>query len=320
MQVVLSKRVASALLAFPLVAVAADPISTVTLLEGEAAIVRGATRYALAEGVRIQPGDIIEVDDRGLAQIEFADGAALAMGARTRLLTVSALSGKPARAEYYVIRGALKLTGVKQDAHFRFATPVFTVLPGEGDVVLVVGGGDGSVFVESGETRVTVGPSTVRLRGGDFYTRRDGRKGAVAPRPSKAFVAALPRLFLDPLPSRMARYENRLVEPRRVEEVSYAAVEAWLKAPPAIRRPLVARFEPRASDPAFRAALVKNLKYHPEWDPILNPPVKEQPKLPEAGNASLAREPASVPAREPDVGNPGVARSNSAPVKPVAIP
>ncbi len=319
MQVVLPKRVASALLAFPLVAVAADPLSTVTLLEGEAAIVRGATRYALAEGVRIQPGDIIEVADKGLAQIEFADGAALAMGARTRLLTVSALSGKPAHAEYYVIQGALKLTGVKQDARFRFSAPVFTVRPAEGDVVLVVGGSEGSVFVESGETRVTVGPSTVLLRGGDFYTRKDGRTGAVAPRPSKAFVAVLPRLFLDPLPSRIARYENRLVEPRRVEEVSYATVEAWLKAPPTIRLPLVSRFEPRASDPAFRAALVKNLKYHPEWDPILNPPVKEQPTEPQAGNASLAREPAWVPAKEPEMGNPGVARS-TAPVKPVSMP
>lgn len=317
MQIVISKRLASALLAFPLVAVAADPVSIVTLLEGEAAIVRGATRYALAEGVRIQPGDIIEVADKGLTQIEFADGAALAMGARTRLLTLSTLSGKPAHAEYYVMQGALKLTGVKDDARFRFTTPVFTIRPAEGDVVMLVARGEGSVFVESGETRVTVGPSTVRLRGGDFYVRKDGLTGAVAARPSKAFIASLPKLFFDPLPQRMARHENRLVEPRRVEEVSYATVEAWLKAPPAVRLPLVTRFEPRASDPAFRAGLVKNLKYHPEWDPILNPAVKEQPTGPEAGNASLARDPMAL-TRDPERGNPGVARSDPAPVKPVA--
>jgi hypothetical protein len=241
------------------------------------------------------------------------------MGARTRLLTVSSLRGKPAHAEYYVIQGALKLTGVKQDAHFRIATPVFTARPAEGDVVMRVGGGEGSVFVENGETRVTVGPSTVLLRGGDFYSRKDGRTGAVAPRPSRAFIASLPKLFFDPLPRRMARYENRLVEPRRVGEVSYAAVEAWLKAPPAIRLPLVTRFEPRASDPAFRAGLVKNLKYHPEWDPILNPAGEEQPKGPETGRVGLARDPAT-PAKEPEMGNPGVARSDPAPVKPIAIP
>lgn len=317
MQVVLPKRVALALLAFPLVAVAAEPPSTITLLEGEAAIVRGATRYALAEGVRILPGDIIEVADKGLAQIEFPDGAALALGARARLLTVSTLSGKPAHAEYYVLRGALKLTGVKQDARFRFGSPAVTVRPVEGDVVLVVGGGESSAFVETGETQVTVGSSTVRLRSGDFYTRRDGRTGAVAPRPSKAFVASLPKLFFDPLPHRLERYESRLVEPRRVEEVSYADVEAWLKASPAIRLPLVTRFEQRASDPAFRAGLVKNLKYHPEWEPILNP-VQELTR-PGAGNTGLARDPAA-PTREPEKGNAGVAQGNPAPVKPAVTP
>ena len=282
-------------------------------------MVRGATRYALTEGVRTQPGDIIEVADKGLAQIEFADGAALAMGARTRLLVVSTLSGKPAHAEYYVLRGALKLTGVKQDARFRFANPVITVRPVEGDVVLVVGGGDGSVFVESGETQVTVGPSTVRLRAGDFYTRRDGRTGAVASRPSKAFIASLPKLFFDPLPHRMAGYETRLVEPRQVGEVSYADVEAWLKAPSAIRLPLVTRFERRAADPAFRASLVKNLKYHPEWDPILNP--VQELTGPSAGNLDLARDPAAV-AKEPEKGSPGVARGNPNPAlaKPVVTP
>ena len=54
-------------------------------------------------------------------------------------------------------------------------------------------------------------------------------------------------------------------------------MEAWLKAPPAIRKPMVARFEPRASDAAFRAGLVANLKFHPEWGPVLNPVAQEIP-------------------------------------------
>jgi hypothetical protein len=84
-------------------------------------------------------------------------------------------------------------------------------------------------------------------------------------------MAAMPKAFFDPLPSRMARYKERETQPKRVDEVSYADVEAWLKAPPAIRRPLVARFEPRASDATFRAGLEANLRFHPEWDPILYP-------------------------------------------------
>jgi hypothetical protein len=283
MQVVLLRQVAFAFLVFamlcaaPLVRAAPGPAGTLTLLEGNAALVRGAARYALAEGVRLQPGDIIEVAADSLAQIEYGDGGALALGAGTRLLTLSASAGKKAHREYYVMQGALKLTGVKQGARFRFGTPIFNVQPVEGAMVLVVSGSDASLFAESGETRLAAGSPTLRLRGGDFYTRRSGQKGWVAALPSKAFVEALPKLFLDPLPARAALYDAHAVDPRRLEEVSYAGVEAWLKAPPAIRKPLVARFEPRASDAAFRAGLIANLKYHPEWDQILNPSAKEVP-------------------------------------------
>ena len=283
MQVMLVRQFAFAFLVFAMLCAAAlvraapGPAGMLTLLEGNAALVRGAARYALAEGVRLQPGDIIEVAADSLAQIEYGDGGALALGAGTRLLTVSASAGNKAHREYYVMQGALKLTRVKQGARFRFATPIFNVQPVEGCMVLVVSASEASLFAETGETRLAAGSPTLRLRSGDFYTRRSGQKGWAAALPSKAFVEALPKLFLDPLPARAALYDAHAVDPRRLEEVSYAGVEAWLKAPPAIRKPLVARFEPRASDAAFRAGLVANLKYHPEWDQILNPSAKEVP-------------------------------------------
>lgn len=271
MQAMLLPRVTLALVVFPLLCAATEPVATVTLLEGDTVLVRGAARYALAEGVRLNTGDIIEVAGNSLAQVEYLDGAVLALGPGTRLLMVSESRGKAAHSEYYLLQGALKLTDVKANAHFRFSTPVFTVQPIEGAVVLLVAGSKGSVFAESGETRVAVGSETLRLKTSDFCARRNGRKASVALLPSQAFIAALPRHFLDPLPSRMALYKERDVEPRRLEGVSYAGVEAWLKAPPAIRRPLVARFEPLASDAAFRASLEANLKYHPEWSPVLYP-------------------------------------------------
>jgi hypothetical protein len=282
--VLLLQRVVWLLLACPLVCVAADSVATVTLLEGDAVLVRGAARYALAEGVALHSGDIIEVADNSLAQVEYFDGAALALGAGTRLLTVSASRGKAAHAEYYVIQGVLKLTGVKPGARLRFATPLFTVHPVEGAVVLLVSGGEGAVFAESGETRVAAGSAPLRLKSGDFCARRNGQRATVDLLPSKAFVAALPANFLDPLPSRMALYKDRAVEPLRLQEVSYAGVEAWLKAPPAIRRPLVARFEPLASDATFRASLIANLKFHPEWGPVLYPVPKDAAPEPAAAN------------------------------------
>jgi len=266
-------------------------------------LVRGVTRYALAEGVRLQPGDIVEVGDKGLAQIEFPDGAALALGARTRMLAVSMQRGKASSGHYYVTQGALKVAGVQRDARLRFVTPVFTLQPAEGIFVALVSDGEGSVFVESGETRLDGGSSAkgaatalVRLKGGEFFTLRPGQKGAVAPRPSPAFIGALPKAFLDTLPSRMARYKDRQVQPRQLELATYAEVETWLKGPPDIRRPLVKRFEQRASDPAFRAALIANLRFHPEWDPVLYPEKYEKPEADAAGGARSDPPPAT-PAR-----------------------
>lgn len=269
-----------------MVAVAADPAATLTLLEGPAGLVRGVTRFALAEGVRMQSGDIIEVGDKGLAQIEFPDGAAIALGARTRMLAVSMPRGQSAAGDYYVMEGALKVAGVTKAARLRILTPPFTLQPVEGVSVMIVRSGEGSVFIESGGARLAAAPATLNLKSGEFFSRKGAEKGAVAPRPSKAFIAAMPKAFYDPLPSRMARYKEREVQPRRVDDVSYADVEAWLKAPPAIRRPLVARFEPRASDPGFRSRLEANLRFHPEWDPILHPE-KFPPKETEAEAAGV---------------------------------
>jgi hypothetical protein len=271
MRVALPLRWVFALLACPVAAAAADLPATLTLLEGPVGLVRGVTRYALAEGVRMQAGDIIEVGDKGLAEFEFPDGAAIAMGPGTRMLAISMPRGKSAAGDFHVMAGVLKVSGVSKDARLRISTPAFTLWPVEGASVMVVRGGEGSVFVEGGAARLAAPPATHSLKSGEFFSRKDGQKGAVSQRPSKPFMDAMPKAFFDPLPSRMARYQDREGQPRRIEEVSYADVEVWLKAPPGIRRPLVGRFESRAGDPKFRAALEANLRFHPEWDPILYP-------------------------------------------------
>jgi hypothetical protein len=83
-----------AFLACSLAAPAAERVATVTLLEGPASLVRGVTRYALAEGVRFRPGDIIEVSDKGLAEVEFPEGAAFALAPGTRMLAIAGSRGK----------------------------------------------------------------------------------------------------------------------------------------------------------------------------------------------------------------------------------
>lgn len=159
------------------------------------------------------------------------------------------------------------------------------------------------MFVETGEARIAEGfvkavpSSPIRLRSGEFYTRRAEQRGSIQPRPSSAFVGAMPRPYMDNLPARAARWKDREIQPRPLGELAYGDVEMWLKAPPEIRKVLMRPFIPRANqDVAFRSALIANLKFHPEWDPILFPE-KYKPKPPPEPPPPPPPEPAAVEAQ-----------------------
>ena len=270
------------------VALAAEPPAVVTLLEGQAVLLRGTVRYALAEGVRLQSGDIVELGDKGAALIEFADGSELNLGPRARFY-LAVLSPRAAKgggiSDFYLMQGWSKLASGKSAAPLRLTTPVFGIGTADATAVIQIADGDGAMFVETGEVRVAEGfvkaspASPVRLRGGEFFSRRAEGRGTIAARPAPAFIAAMPKAYMDNLPSRLGKYKDREVNPRATGELTYADVEMWLKAPPEIRRPLMQRFIPKANDLAFRQALVANLRSHPEWDPILFPE-KYKPKEP----------------------------------------
>ena len=98
------------------------------------------------------------------------------------------------------------------------------------------------------------------------------------------------------LPERRAAFKDRDVAPRRLADVEYADVEAWLKGPPELRRPLIQRLRPRAHDPEFRKALIANMRFHPEWDRILFPEKYEpKPKPPPPPTPAADAPPAPVP-------------------------
>jgi hypothetical protein len=277
-------------LATPPGSIAAEPPAAVTLLEGQAALLRGTTRYALLEGVRLQGGDIVELGDKALAQIEFADGLMLSLGPGARFYAATLLPRAAATktggfSEFYLMRGWAKFTNGKSAAPFRLTTPVFGIGTGDAIGVTQIGDAEGALFVESGEARVAEGfvkagpASPIRLRGGEFFTRKGEQRGTVLPRPPGAFVAAMPKGYMDNLPARAAKWKDRETQPRLVGELAYGDVEMWLKAPPEIRKAVMRPFVPKAHDVAFRAALVANLRLHPEWDPILFPE-KYKPKPP----------------------------------------
>jgi len=274
------------MLACPLAAAATDPLPpTLTLLEGAATMVRGVTRYALAEGVRLQSGDVLEVGEKSIAEMEFADGTALTLGPQTRVLAAALPRGGAARGDFYFPEGVAKLGRVKPEARLRIVTPFGTVQPAQGAAVLLVGDGGLQVFAEGGPVAISGTPrrgaqaETLRLRTGEFFSGKSVHRAALRARPTPEFIAALPRLFLDPLPSRLARVKDRPAQPRQMDVVTYAMVETWLKAPYAFRRSMPARFRALAEQPAFRDALLANLRFHPEWDRILFPE-KYEPKEP----------------------------------------
>jgi len=96
-------------------------------------------------------------------------------------------------------------------------------------------------------------------------------KAVLARGASPAFVQAMPRAFMDSLPSRLAAFTTD-VAPRRLGDMSYADAQPWIDAEAPLRRVFAERWRRLAADPQFRSGLVAGLKSHPEWHPILYPP------------------------------------------------
>jgi hypothetical protein len=139
--------------------------------------------------------------------------------------------------------------------------------------------------MESGEARIAElsgsgkAGDAVRLKATQFFSYKQGQRGTVTPRPTQAFLAGLPRSFMDTLPSRMAKFKERSVVPKRSGDFTYAEVQDWVNSVPAVRRAMVSHWQSKLGDPAFRDAIAAGLKDHPEWDRLINPEKYEHPPL-----------------------------------------
>ena len=89
-------------------AVAAQEIGTLTLVEGPLHVIRGTTVLQGAEGVKLHQGDIIESSNPGFAQLELRGGVVVALGPSTRVFFVSHAAKNP---EMFVLDGWLKARG-----------------------------------------------------------------------------------------------------------------------------------------------------------------------------------------------------------------
>lgn len=273
-----------------------------TILEGDALIVRGAGRVRAAEGVRLLHGDIVETGANAFAQIEFADQSVLELGAGTRVMVGGPAKIKAERT-LYALAGWFKLTNARKDPAARgweFRSPLieFGLLPPV--VVLQVKPAEVLVFAERGEIKLTerqsgAAPAPVGVKSTHFYRRSAGARGVTTPSAPASFVTEMPKAFRDSLPLRAEKFKDREVSPKAAPDFVYADVEAWLKSETPFRRQFIERWRAKAREGAFRSALVANLSHHPEWDPILFPE-KYLPKNPASaasGVGALKARPAS---------------------------
>jgi hypothetical protein len=278
----------AAALAVPCLAHSADALGTITILEGQALIYRDSVRLYAAEGVRLAAGDIVETAPATFAQIELIDRSVAQLGPATRVMFGTASAKPKPERGLFVMDGWLKVIAGKRNAEdpgFELRSAQFEMPPHSATLVLHATAATAEIFVESGSIRLaerqergTTAPATA-LKAGDFYQRKAPARGAVAGIAPAAFVADMPRPFRDTLPPRIERFAERPVQAREAAAFNYADVQVWLQAEPALRRPLMQRWRAKAHEPAFRSALIANLKSHPEWDPILFPE-KYKPKPP----------------------------------------
>ena len=265
---------ASVLAACAFAAAAAAPrMPLVTMQDGDAVLLRDGARFALAEGVRLQAGDLIATGAQSrLLRIEFPGGPGFALGPDTRAMLMPNLGDDGMHAGVYLLSGWVKLaapTGTAGALRSALADADTT----GGTLILAVQADGAQAFAESGPSRVrprAPDQAAPPLKSGEMLWLPVGGKPALAKGTSPAFVQAMPRSFMDTLPSRATAFAAD-VPPRRLGDMAYADAQPWIDAEAPLRQLFAARWRRLAADPQFRSGLVGGLKSHPEWTPVLYP-------------------------------------------------
>lgn len=273
-------------------------IGMVTLVDGKPKVLRGTAWFSLSEGVRVRDGDTLDVPDKGQLQLELPDGGAVSVIGPGALYAASLTprdAKQPALAELYLTRGWLKLDTKPPGARLRIRTPLGTVTTSDAAAVVHLTGDAIEMFVETGSVKMTEATkpdaSGSETKAGGYAARAAGKPVESAARAPSAFVATMPRDFMDPLPTRASKFAAARADPAPDRDATFPEVQPWLTGP--YRVAFMKRFEPKLADPAFRTAAEANSKVLPEWNAVVAKPKaepappppqekeKEKPKEPE---------------------------------------
>ena len=233
----------------------AAEIAVATLVDGDVRLLRATTWHKLVPGARLEDGDIVAAGDRGQVHLEFIAGSLVNfVGAGTLyVVPLPAKPKAPAGGPTLVVpSGWLKVATKAPGLQVRAASAEVAIAAGA--VVMRTDGTILDIFIESGTARITeVAPSgaseTARDAKPDEYWSRSAT-GTFVPstRPPRAFVEAMPRHYLDALPTFASKFKTRpaLVADR---EITYAEAEPWLAGRD--RAVFERRFASRLRDPRF---------------------------------------------------------------------
>jgi hypothetical protein len=258
----------------PSLAGAAD-IAVATLIDGSPRVLRGATWYKLVPGARLEDGDIVSVGEGGQILAEFAGGTGLGLvGPAALHFDPKAAKGATASGPLVITLqgGWLKLVAKAPGVRVRLASAEATSM--EGILVIHAQGPTLELFLEAGAAQLAAllpngnaGPAR-EAKQGEYGSNLEAGRLVVVPRVPKAFVEAIPRRFLDPLPSLAAKNKP---SPTLVADgnVVYAEAEPWLGSRD--RAAFEKRFAVRLRDPAFRHAVEAQITRYPSWDRMLHP-------------------------------------------------
>jgi len=255
------KALAAFLLSVVCAAHAGAQPALVTLAEGTPKVLRGATWYKLVPGTALEEADIVTVGPKQQMQIETASGSIVNVTGEATIVVTLAKDG----ALTLTIPAGFAKTAAKMPP-VRMRTPQFDVIAG--DAIVVAHADTAELFVEAGNAKFVDAAGAVRDAKRGEYWVKSGNAFASRPLAPKAFVDALPRNYLDPLPSLASRIKSKPVLVAD-HDITYAEAEPWLAGKD--RAAFEKRFVVRLRDPVFRKAVAPHVARYPMWDRILNP-------------------------------------------------
>ena len=194
---------------------ATTELGAVTLLEGSAKLLRGATWYKVVTGTRVEESDILDVAERSQAQIEFVGGGIVNLvGPGTVYLAPAKAKGAP--VALMVPMGWVK--AVAKPPGLQLRTAAFNVTAADAIVVMQVTNTMVDFFVEHGDGRMV----EVTATGADGAAH-EFKRGEYWARSATGAVTTVSRAPTDLCRSDAAAFHRRAASARRKTEVAAAA-------------------------------------------------------------------------------------------------